>query len=78
MSAELSQLDHRVMLAQRTLQTASPLATLARGFAIVTRADGSLLRDTAAVRPGELIEARVASGRLQAQVGRVFGPEEEG
>ncbi len=77
MNGELSRLEHRVDLAQRTLQTASPLATLARGFAIVTRADGTLLTDTAAVAPGEEIEARLAKGRLHARVSSADGPSDE-
>jgi exodeoxyribonuclease VII large subunit len=64
----LSRLAHRVTLAKRTLDTASPLATLARGFAIVTRADGSLVSDASTVTPGEEIEARLASGCLSARV----------
>jgi len=67
-SEHVSRREHRVDLAYRTLQTASPLATLARGFAIVTRADGTLVTDAAAVPPGEQIEARVAAGRLRARV----------
>ena len=76
-SAKVAGLLHRVDLAQRTLQTASPLATLARGFAIVTRADGTLVRDAAAVAPGEQIEARLAHGRLHAEVRAVVAPEDE-
>ncbi len=68
MSDIRSRLEHRVDLAKRTLDTASPLATLARGFAIVSRPDGSLLRDAGAVVPGEEIEARLAKGRLRARV----------
>ncbi|HUA22968.1 MAG TPA: exodeoxyribonuclease VII large subunit [Steroidobacteraceae bacterium] len=64
----LSRLWHRVALAEKTLDTVSPLATLARGFAIVTRADGTLLTDAASVPAGEEIEARLASGRLRAKV----------
>jgi exodeoxyribonuclease VII large subunit len=64
----LSRLSHRVILAKKTLDTASPLATLARGFAIVTRADGSLVSDASRITPGEEIEARLASGRLSARV----------
>lgn len=67
MSEYLSRRSHRVDLAYRTLQTASPLATLARGFAIVTRADGTLVTDARSVRAGEEIEARLASGRLRAK-----------
>jgi len=68
MSEYLSRRSHRVDLAHRTLQTASPLATLARGFAIVTRADGTLVTDARSVPAGEEIEARLASGRLRAKV----------
>jgi exodeoxyribonuclease VII large subunit len=46
----------------------SPLATLERGYAIVSRVDGSILRDAAQVESGTLIEARLATGRLRAKV----------
>jgi len=59
---------HRLALAQRGLNGVSPLATLTRGFAIVTRADGGLLVDAAAVPTGETIEARLARGTLSARV----------
>jgi exodeoxyribonuclease VII large subunit len=58
----------RLALAQRGLNGVSPLATLTRGFAIVTRADGGLLVDAAAVATGETIEARLARGTLSARV----------
>ena len=59
----------RVELAARALQSVSPLATLARGFAVVTRAsDGALLTDATAVAAGEEIHARLARGTLRARV----------
>jgi exodeoxyribonuclease VII large subunit len=65
----LASAEHRLNLALRTLDTVSPLATLARGFAIVTRAaDGTLVTDVASVADGDEIEARVARGRLRAKV----------
>jgi exodeoxyribonuclease VII large subunit len=64
----------RLALAQRGLNAVSPLATLARGFAIVTRADGTLVTQAAQVAPGEAIEARLAQGILLA---RVSGAREE-
>ena len=64
----------RLALAQRALNAVSPLATLARGFAIVTRADGALVTDAAAVAPGAEVEARLARGTLTA---RVTGRREE-
>src|SRR5437879_1839505 len=65
----VSRAAHRLGLAQRALNAVSPLATLTRGFAIVTRgADGSLLTNAATVAVGEEIEARLAHGRLSARV----------
>lgn len=53
----------------RALQAVSPLATLARGFAVITRAaDGALVTSAAQVQVGEHIHARLGSGALQAQV----------
>ena len=43
--------------------------TLERGYAIVTRAsDGAVLRDPGGTTAGEVIEARLAAGRLRARV----------
>jgi exodeoxyribonuclease VII large subunit len=65
----VSELDQRLALASRTLHAVSPLATLGRGFAVVSRVDdGSLLRDAAQTPPGTQIEARLARGRLRATV----------
>jgi exodeoxyribonuclease VII large subunit len=46
----------------------SPLATLERGYAIVSNERGEILRDAARATPGTLIEARLASGRVRAEV----------
>jgi exodeoxyribonuclease VII large subunit len=52
----------------RTLNAVSPLATLDRGYAIVSRADGAILRDAGEAPAGTLIEARLAVGSLRAKV----------
>lgn len=53
----------------RTLDAVSPLATLDRGFALVTRVtDGTLLRDAGAVDTGDLIDTRLVKGTLRARV----------
>ena len=53
----------------RALNAVSPLATLERGYAIVTRAaDGTLVRDAAQVSQGERIRARLMSGEIEARV----------
>ena len=52
-NGELNALEQRLALAARTLNAVSPLATLGRGFAVVTRAaDGALLRDAAQAPEG--------------------------
>ena len=66
---QLARVRHRFELARRSLDAVSPLATLARGYAIVTRqADGTLVTDAAAVAHGDEIEARLANGTLRARV----------
>ncbi len=61
-------LGHRLAVAQRALHAVSPLATLSRGFAIVTREDGSVLTDAAAISQGEQVHARLARGSFTARV----------
>jgi exodeoxyribonuclease VII large subunit len=65
--ARFTRISQRLQLAQRALDAISPLATLQRGFAIVTT-DGRVLQDAAQVAPGDEIEARLARGRLRARV----------
>jgi exodeoxyribonuclease VII large subunit len=51
------------------LEARSPLATLARGYAIVSRvSDGAIVRSPADAPPGTPIEARLGEGRLRAVV----------
>jgi exodeoxyribonuclease VII large subunit len=52
----------------RTLNAVSPLATLERGYAIVAKADGGIVRETADAPPGSVIEARLANGSIRAKV----------
>jgi exodeoxyribonuclease VII large subunit len=52
------------------LQGLSPLATLARGYAIV-RSGGEALRDAAGVSPGDRVDVELASGSLGATVEEV-------
>ncbi|HEX5162856.1 MAG TPA: exodeoxyribonuclease VII large subunit [Steroidobacteraceae bacterium] len=67
--SRLGGLEQRLALASRTLDAVSPLATLGRGFAVVSRADdGTLLRDAAQAPEGTEIEARLSKGRLRARV----------
>jgi len=52
----------------RTLNAVSPLATLDRGYAIVSLEGGGILRRAADAPPGMLIEARLAVGNIRAKV----------
>jgi exodeoxyribonuclease VII large subunit len=61
--------EHRLNLVVRTLDTVSPLATMARGFAIITRtSDGALLTESSAINVGEEVDAKLAKGTLRARV----------
>ena len=46
----------------------SPAATLERGYAIVLAPDGSIVRSGSDASAGDLLDIRVAAGRLQARV----------
>ncbi len=52
----------------RALRAISPLATLQRGYAIVTSADGTIARDANKFQPGDRVSARLAKGRLGLNV----------
>jgi len=52
----------------RTLNAVSPLATLDRGYAIVSTEGGEILRNAADAKPGTVIDARLAQGRIRARV----------
>jgi exodeoxyribonuclease VII large subunit len=74
----LPALRHRLALARagfdsaaRGLHAVSPLATLARGYAIVTRAEGDrIVTDAAQAPAGTDLAIRLARGRLRARVTR--------
>ena len=50
------------------LQGVSPLATLERGYALVTDSDGKLIRDSSQLRTGDEVQTRLASGSFTAEV----------
>ncbi|MCC4604855.1 exodeoxyribonuclease VII large subunit [Xanthomonas campestris] len=62
--------DHlRLRSVVRSLEAVSPLATVARGYAIVTRpADGQVIRSAAEVAPGERLLAQLADGSIDVRV----------
>jgi exodeoxyribonuclease VII large subunit len=57
----------------RHLRALRPDAVLARGYAVVRRADGTVVRSAAEVASGERVDVRVARGELRALVEEAFG-----
>jgi exodeoxyribonuclease VII large subunit len=67
----VERLGTRLKLAERALHSVSPLATLTRGYAIVTEAaTGRVLMDASNAAPGTIIDARLARGSFRATVAR--------
>jgi exodeoxyribonuclease VII large subunit len=68
-TSAVGKLSVRLRLATRALESVSPLATLDRGYAIVSDEEtGAILTDAAKVKPGSDIRAQLAQGTLQATV----------
>ncbi len=60
--------DHSLQHQLARVRALSPAATLARGYAVVQRQDGGVLRDAATVAGGERLAVRLAEGRLDVEV----------
>ena len=67
---ELLREGERLEALARRLDVLSPLATLRRGYGIVSRGDGSLLTWACETRQGDAIIVRLQDGRLHARIGR--------
>jgi exodeoxyribonuclease VII large subunit len=52
----------------RALDAVSPLATLGRGYAIVQKVDGSIVRQASDVEVGEKVQTRLGQGHLDCRV----------
>lgn len=64
----LALLRERVVGLEHRLEGLNPLAILERGYAVVRREDGGLVRSASEVRVGEHVDIRLSDGRLVAQV----------
>ena len=53
------------------MRALSPLATLRRGYAVLSDAEGNLLSSVAGIDAGTTVMARVADGRITADVTQV-------
>ncbi|WP_308366776.1 MULTISPECIES: exodeoxyribonuclease VII large subunit [unclassified Microbulbifer] len=64
----LDQDRDRLVHTGQLLHSVSPLAILERGYAIVRDDSGRVIKDTAALRPGDRVRARLARGEFSAEV----------
>ena len=64
--------EARVRVAAGRLDTLSPLGVLARGYAVCWTVDGAaIIRDAAAVAPGQAVHVKLHRGALDCEVTRV-------
>lgn len=68
MRKRIDALRSQLSIASGRLNTVSPLATLQRGYAIVTNAAGTVVTDASALKEGDRIEAKLAKGSVHARV----------
>jgi exodeoxyribonuclease VII large subunit len=69
MIRDLEARRHRVARLAASLDALSPLAVLARGYTLTFTADGAtLLRSVGDVQHGDLIQTRLAHGRIRSRV----------
>lgn len=71
LSRQLETRNQRLESAARTLNAVSPLATLGRGYAIVSSDHQTVVRDPATLFPGDRIRAKLAKGTVDATVSSV-------
>ena len=71
MQNRLGQHHRQLQQLARALDTVSPLATLGRGYAIVTNEKQQIIRQASQVKTGDIIEAQLSEGRLYCQVTEV-------
>lgn len=68
MSNSLGRLAQRLRQNHEQLQALAPMQVLKRGFAILRKADGSIVRNSTDVSPGEGLEALLSTGALKLRV----------
>ena len=62
----------RLGLLAARMHALSPVATLARGYALVHRDDGTVLRRATDAQPGMGLRVRLAEGALECRVEQVY------
>ena len=73
---QLTNRQQCLLTASQTLNAISPLATLKRGYALVIKQpSGELIQSTQHLKPGDLIETRLAEGRFSSEVKVLYHSE---
>lgn len=65
---QLTQFKHRLSLATDRLDTLSPLATLKRGYSIVTDEQGKIVRSTSELKINQLVGVALGDGKFKSAV----------
>jgi len=66
---KLEQLNQHLLNYSQTLHAVSPLATLNRGYSLAfLQSSGQIIRSTDHLRPGDIVETRLAEGRFTSQI----------
>ena len=73
----LTQAEGRLALLAQRLQGCSPLEKLTKGFALVTKEDGSRLRSALEAKPGEDLTLWLSDGAVTAEVKEIRPGREE-
>ena len=64
----LQRAESRLENAAAKLKAYSPYGVLDRGYSLTTAADGSVVRDAKALRPGDVLKTRLAQGEVESVV----------
>ncbi len=66
---KLEGFNQQLLNVSQTLHAVSPLATLNRGYALVIhQPSGKIIRSTQQLKPGDMVETRLAEGRFSSQI----------
>ncbi len=69
---ELDGLKQRIVNTSQTLHAVSPLATLSRGYAIVTELESTqIIRSAGQLKQGERVQTRLAEGRFTSKIEKI-------
>lgn len=75
-SGRLRTLQARLRMTVARAESLSPMAVLARGYALASRDDGTLIKASASVREGDTIIVRLHEGGVRAEVREILTPEQ--